>query len=109
MGAVCWRWAMALGVTVLPVSPIPAVGQAIPAGRARSFTAADVAFMQGMIAHHEQAIAMAALVRARTKTAALGLLARRIDVSQRDEIKLMTRWLDDHRQPNRLPMVPDQM
>lgn len=56
-------------------------------------TAADVAFMQGMIGHHAQALQMAALVAARTENPSLRLLAERIDVSQRDEIAAMARWL----------------
>ena len=56
-------------------------------------TAADVRFMQGMIGHHTQAVVMSHLVPARTRTATLRLMAERIDVSQRDEIALMSRWL----------------
>lgn len=56
-------------------------------------TAADVRFMQGMIGHHAQAIEMAALVPARAVREDVRLLARRIDVSQADEIQLMQRWL----------------
>ncbi|MEO8449787.1 MAG: DUF305 domain-containing protein [Gemmatimonadota bacterium] len=66
------------------------------------YTKADVEFMQGMIGHHAQALVMAALVPARSKLPALALLAERITVSQRDEIKLMQRWLKD-----RGEMVPD--
>ena len=54
---------------------------------------ADVTFMQGMIAHHDQAVAMVALVPARTKREDFRLLAERIEVSQRDEIELMRQWL----------------
>jgi epoxyqueuosine reductase len=58
------------------------------------YTAADVRFMQGMIAHHAQALAMTALLPARTARADMRLLAERIEVSQKDEIGLMARWLD---------------
>lgn len=58
------------------------------------YTAADVRFMQGMIAHHAQALAMTALLPARTNREVMRLLAQRIEVSQRDEIGLMQRWLD---------------
>jgi uncharacterized protein (DUF305 family) len=51
--------------------------------------------MQGMIAHHAQALAMTSLVPARSSRADIRLLAERIDVSQRDEIALMQRWLED--------------
>jgi uncharacterized protein (DUF305 family) len=58
------------------------------------FTAADVRFMQGMIAHHAQAVEMVALIPARTSREDMLLLGRRIDVSQADEIKMMQRWLE---------------
>ena len=54
---------------------------------------ADIKFMQGMIGHHAQAIAMAALVPSRTATDGLKTLALRIDVSQKDEISMMQGWL----------------
>jgi uncharacterized protein (DUF305 family) len=60
----------------------------------RGYTAADVQFMQGMIAHHAQALAMTALLPARTSREVMRLLARRIEVSQNDEIGLMQRWLE---------------
>jgi uncharacterized protein (DUF305 family) len=56
-------------------------------------TAADVRFMQGMIAHHGQAVTMAALVPGHSRRADMRLLAERIDVSQKDEIAMMRRWL----------------
>jgi len=62
-------------------------------------TAADVAFMQGMIGHHAQALEMTALLRTRTASDDMQLLARRIDVSQTDEIAFMKRWLTEHGAP----------
>jgi uncharacterized protein (DUF305 family) len=56
-------------------------------------TAADVAFMQGMIAHHAQALEMTALRPARSTSDTLRLLALRIELSQADEIKAMEGWL----------------
>lgn len=58
-----------------------------------SYTAADVRFMQGMIGHHAQAIEMVALLRSRTQRDDMRLLARRIELSQEDEITLMQHWL----------------
>ena len=55
----------------------------------------DAAFLRGMIHHHAQALEMTALVPERTSTPALRLLAERIQVSQRDEIALMSRLLTD--------------
>ncbi len=59
----------------------------------RPHTPADVEFMQGMIPHHAQALDMAALVEERTQNRDIHLLAKRIEISQRDEIELMGRWL----------------
>lgn len=55
--------------------------------------APDVQFVRAMIAHHAQAVEMSALARTRTGLETVGLLAERIEVSQRDEIKRMNRWL----------------
>jgi uncharacterized protein (DUF305 family) len=56
-------------------------------------TPADTRFMQGMIAHHQQALDMTALVEERTVSEDLPLLAERIAISQDDEIAQMERWL----------------
>ncbi|HYN10025.1 MAG TPA: DUF305 domain-containing protein [Vicinamibacterales bacterium] len=58
------------------------------------YTTADVKFMQGMIGHHAQALEMTALLPSRTAQEPMKLLARRIDVSQTDEIRMMQRWLE---------------
>ena len=63
------------------------------------FTPADVAFMQGMIGHHAQALEMTALVPSRTSREDMRTLAKRIEVSQADEIKMMQRWLQVRGQP----------
>ncbi|MHB1312583.1 MAG: DUF305 domain-containing protein, partial [Gemmatimonadaceae bacterium] len=75
----------------------PALGaQAAPATPSPAPNAADVAFMQGMIMHHGQAIEMVALIGARTTNPVLQSLGERIDVSQKDEILMMRRWLAEH-------------
>ena len=56
-------------------------------------TPADVAFMQGMIGHHAQALEMTALRPSRSTSDDLRLLALRIELSQADEIKAMEGWL----------------
>jgi len=58
------------------------------------YTDADVAFMQGMIGHHAQALEMTALLATRTASDDMKLLARRIEISQADEIGMMQRWLE---------------
>ncbi len=67
--------------------------QAVSAQTAPRYAKADAEFLQGMIGHHAQAITMSALLPSRTKNGPLNSLAERITVSQRDEIKLMRRWL----------------
>ncbi|MCC7124819.1 MAG: DUF305 domain-containing protein [Acidobacteria bacterium] len=57
------------------------------------YTEADVKFMQGMIGHHQQALEMAALLPERTSRDDMKLLAKRIEVSQLDEIQMMQEWL----------------
>lgn len=60
-----------------------------------SYTDADVAFVQNMIPHHEQALVMTDLVAARTGRDDIPQLAERMEVSQRDEIALMEQWLKE--------------
>ena len=64
--------------------------------------AADVHFMQGMIGHHGQAITMAAMAPTHGASDRIKLFAKKVDLSQRDEIDLMSRWLRDYdeRAPN---------
>jgi len=57
-------------------------------------TAADVAFMQGMIGHHAQAVEMVELLKTRTNSDGMRKLAERIAVSQTDEMKMMREWLE---------------
>jgi len=60
-----------------------------------SYSRDDVAFMQGMIHHHYQAVEMAALVDERTNRKEIVDIAGRIDASQADEIGFMQQWLED--------------
>ncbi len=63
----------------------------IPAGA--RYTEADVRFMQGMIAHHAQAIHMSRMAPTRGASARLTRFAQKIDLSQAGEIVLMQEWL----------------
>ncbi|MBK7907828.1 MAG: DUF305 domain-containing protein [Gemmatimonadetes bacterium] len=97
--------ALALACVVAVTGPLSApvaaqTAQTVPAAR---HTAADVRFMQGMIHHHAQAVAMAALVPARTTREDLRALAARIDVSQVDEMENMRQWLRTRGAPLALP------
>lgn len=72
----------------------------IPAGAIH--TVADVHFMQGMIAHHAQAIDMSKLAEKHSRDTRLIRFAQKIDQSQATEIRQMEGWLHDRDQ-----WVPD--
>ena len=72
----------------------------IPAGA--NITVADVQFMQGMIAHHAQAIWMSRLAAAHNANPRVLKLAGKIDQSQVAEIAIMQEWLRRYQQ-----MAPD--
>lgn len=59
----------------------------------------DVKFISGMITHHAQAIEMVNLLKSRTDSESMRMMALRIEVSQNDEIAWMRRWLDERKQP----------
>ena len=69
----------------------------------RNFTAADVAFMTGMISHHGQALVMAAMIPERTTSSAMRTLGGRITNAQKDEIRLMQQWLSERNLPVPVP------
>ena len=86
-----------------PGEPSRVVAPSVAADLSRvRFTNADVKFMQGMIAHHAQAVEMTGLLKTRTSSEDMKKLALRIELSQSDEIRMMERWLRDRRQE-----VPD--
>jgi uncharacterized protein (DUF305 family) len=70
---------------------------------------ADVAFMQGMIMHHAQAVEMTALIASHTENEDVRSLGARISSSQSDEIKFMKRWLAARGEPASMAMpgMPD--
>jgi uncharacterized protein (DUF305 family) len=78
-----------------------------PAGIARArrdsarlpYTAADIAFMTGMIAHHAQALEMSRWAGERGASDAIKRLSARIINAQADEIVIMQQWLADRNQP----------
>jgi uncharacterized protein (DUF305 family) len=70
-----------------------------------SYLPADVAFMQHMIVHHQQAVDMAKLVKDRTNTEELLTIAGRIESSQADEIAFMQTWLKERGEPVEDPMM----
>lgn len=62
------------------------------------YTEADVRFMQGMISHHAQALEMTGLLDGRSESGAMRQTARRIELSQEDEIEMMQDWLRERGQ-----------
>lgn len=58
-------------------------------------TDADVAFVQGMIPHHRQALQMTAMVPERSTREDMRALTRRMEVAQADEIAQLERWLTE--------------
>lgn len=96
-----WLLAAALFLQAPQIVQPGAPGEApktITAEQARNLsrvrhTPADVAFMQGMIGHHAQAVEMTALRAERSTSNEMRLLCLRIEISQADEIKAMEGWL----------------
>ncbi|MFL6427465.1 MAG: DUF305 domain-containing protein, partial [Acidobacteriaceae bacterium] len=65
---------------------------------------ADVAFMQGMIMHHSQAVEMTAMIPSHTENKDLRSLGAKISSSQMDEIGFMKRWLAARGEPLSMTM-----
>ena len=57
------------------------------------YTKTDVEFMQGMIAHHAQAIVMSRMAESHGANAQVLKLSNKIDQSQVPEIRIMQAWL----------------
>jgi uncharacterized protein (DUF305 family) len=85
-------------------SPASAQSEAAALAKARAdsirypYTGADVHFMQGMIGHHSQAIAMASWAPSHGAGSSVRILAERIINAQQDEITTMQQWLTDRHQ-----------
>ena len=67
-----------------------------PPPTAKKASVADVAFFQGMIPHHAQAVKMAGWAESHGARNDVRILCERIVVGQRDEIALMQYWLRSH-------------
>ena len=89
--------ALFLALTACSSAARPAAAQA-EAGR-HPHTAADVAFMSGMIVHHAQAVVIAGWAPSHEASPSLRRLCERILVGQQDEIAILTRWLTDRGEP----------
>ena len=93
---------------------------AAPGASATTHNAQDVAFAQGMIPHHRQALEMARLADGRASSPKVKALAARIEKAQDPEIRTMTGWLDawgeqvppagmDHSGHSGMPGMPGMM
>ena len=69
------------------------------------FSPADVAFMRGMIVHHQQAVDMAKLVKERTNNEAVLKTADRIEAGQKDEMEFMRDWLETRNLETAMPAM----
>ncbi len=81
------------GLAVVVLSCLALAGCA--GGEDLSGRAGDVAFAQGMIPHHEQAIEMAEIALTKDTSPAVAKLARAIRGGQDPEVVLMRQWLRD--------------
>ena len=85
------------------LSPVHTDSAGIAEARAdsvrRPYTAADIAFVRGMIHHHAQAIVMASWAPTHGASADVRTLCGRIINAQLDEIHRMQQWLADRGQP----------
>jgi uncharacterized protein (DUF305 family) len=88
--------------TPQPSMPLQGEAAAIAQARAdsirRPYVQADIDFMNGMIAHHAQAIVMAKWAPSHGASAQMQTLCARIINAQRDEIRTMQGWLRDRNQ-----------
>lgn len=69
------------------------MGQEIVIPKGAPYTKADVEFMQGMIAHHAQAIVMSRMAESHGANPQVLKLSNKIDQSQVPEIRIMQAWL----------------
>ena len=95
---------LVLAVMTLTLTPVAGIAQQGPDPKARPdlvrgpYNEADVAFMQGMIPHHAQAVLMAKMAKTHGAREDVRILCERILVAQSDEITLMRNWLRDRGQ-----------
>ena len=78
------------------------MGREIVIPKGAPYTKADVEFMQGMIAHHAQAIVMSRMAESHGANPQVLKLSNKIDQSQVPEIHIMQVWLQRNGQ-----FVPD--
>ena len=87
------RTLITLVLTILLAACGRGAATQLTAEEAPAFNDTDVAFLQDMISHHQQAIDMAKLVDGRSRRPELAKLAGRIITGQGAEIRIMRGWL----------------
>ncbi len=74
------------------------MGREIVIPKGALYTKADVEFMQGMIAHHAQAVVMSRMAKSHGANPQVLRLSNKIDQSQVPEIRIMQDWLKRNEQ-----------
>jgi uncharacterized protein (DUF305 family) len=74
------------------------MGHEIVIPKGALYTKADVEFMQGMIAHHSQALVMSRMAESHGANPQVLKLSNKIDQSQVPEIRIMQGWLKRYNQ-----------
>src|SRR5215471_18810151 len=74
------------------------MGHEIVIPKGALYTRADVEIMQGMIAHHAQAIVMSRMAESHRANPQVMKLSNKIDQSQVPEIRIMQLWLKRYNQ-----------
>ncbi len=78
---------------------VPATAADTTVDAQHAYGPADIQFMNGMIAHHAQALLMAGWAESHGASPAVLTLTSRITNAQKDEIAAMQKWLRDRHQP----------
>ena len=68
---------------------------ALPATAARAYAEEDVRFMQRMLMHHQQALAMTGLVLTHSRSSDVRIMSLRLDLTRRDQGALIRYWLEN--------------
>ena len=95
IGAPSLAFAQRGGMTGMPGMDM---GHEIVIPKGALYTKADVEFMQGMIAHHSQAIVMSRMAESHGANPQVLKLSNKIDQSQVPEIRIMQGWLKRYNQ-----------
>ena len=90
--------ALSQGGRGMPGMPGMDMGHEIVIPKGALYTKADVEFMQGMIAHHSQAIVMSRMAESHGANPQVLKLSNKIDQSQLPEIRIMQNWLQRNNQ-----------